>query len=291
MLSRRAFLWGGGAATAGLVAGGAGAWVASTGGVASGRTQLARVLTSCDPSFGPGADPGAVRRGRFRSSARGREVQWVLALPPGVDSPAGLPLVLVLHGRGGRAANAVDDLHLDRHLAALGRPLAVAAVDGGDGYWHPRASGDDPLRMLVDELVPLVGADASRLGALGWSMGGYGVLNLARESAAGRLGGLRVGAVAALSPALFASAADARPGAFDGPEDYARWGNLLDDPATGTVAVRVECGGRDPFAGVTRAYLDRASPRPAGGITKGCHDAPYWQRAAPAALAHLAAHL
>lgn len=290
MLSRRAFVWGG-ATAAGLLAGGAGVWVAGEGEGPPGMAELGRVIESCDPSFGAGADPGLVRRGRFRSLARGRDVEWVLVLPPGVDSPAGLPLVLVLHGRSGRAANAVDDLHLDRHLAALGRPLALAAVDGGDGYWHPRASGDDPLGMLVDELVPLVGADTSRLGAVGWSMGGYGALNLARESAAGRLGGLRVSAVSALSPALFESASEARPGAFDGPDDFARWGNLLDDPVPGTVAVRVECGRQDPFAGVTRAYLDRASPRPAGGITKGCHDAPYWQRAAPAALAHLADHL
>lgn len=288
MLSRRILVLGG-VATAGLAA--AGGIAAVDAGVAPGRARLDRYTGRCDVGVDRGAAPGPVTRARFRSAARGRDVGWVLMLPPGYESPAGLPLVLVLHGRGGTAASAVDEIHLDRHLAALGRPLALASVDGGDGYWHPRASGDDSLGMLVRELVPLVGADATRLGAIGWSMGGYGVLALARESAAGRLGGATVKAVAALSPGLYSSAGTFKEQAFDGPDDFRRWGALIDEPGTGPVAVRVDCGTRDPFAGVTRRYQARAQPRPAGGVTRGCHDRDFWERVAPAALAHLADHL
>lgn len=288
VLSRRAFVLGGSVAGGAAAAGGIAAVAA---GVVPGKGRLGGLINHCDAGFPTGAEPGRVTRGRFLSTARGREVGWLVALPPGHTSAAGLPLVLVLHGRGGSAASAVDEVHLDRHLAALGRPVALAAVDGNDSYWHPRTGGDDPLGMLIHELVPLVGADATRLGALGWSMGGYGALNLARESAAGRLGDVRFKAVAALSPALFRNSDDATRGAFDGPDDFYRWGALADDPGTGTIAVRVECGASDPFAPMTRRYMERADPRPAGGITGGCHDNAFWQRAAPAALAHLANHL
>ena len=288
MLSRRAVLLSGAVGGAAVAVGGV---TAVTAGVLPGKGRLDTLVHRCDSSFPTGSPPGTVTRGRFLSEARGHEVGWLLALPPGHETSAGLPLVLVLHGRGGSAASAVDELRLDRHLAALGRPLALAAVDGDSSYWHPRAGGDDPLGMLVHELVPLVGADATRLGALGWSMGGYGVLNLARESAAGRLGDVRVKAVAALSPALFRSSGDAARGAFDGPADFRRWGALVDEPGTGPVVVRVDCGGSDPFAPTVRRFMARADPRPAGGITSGCHDNGFWQRAAPAALAHLADHL
>ena len=287
MLSRRAFVFGG--AVAGVAAAGGGIAAVSAG-LVPGKSRLRGLIDGCDAGFPDGAQPGPVIRGRFMSRARGQEVNWLVALPPGHASPSGLPLVLVLHGRTGNAASAVDEVRLDRHLAALGRPMALAAVDGGDSYWHPRASGD-PLGMLINELVPLVAADTTRVGALGWSMGGYGVLNLARESAAGRLGDLRIKAVAALSPALFGGFDDAAEGAFDGPDDFHRWGALVDDPGTGTIAVRVECGAGDPFAATTRRYMARAHPRPAGGIPSGCHDSAFWQRAAPAALAHLADHL
>ena len=74
---------------------------------------------------------------------------------------AKLPVCLVLHGF---AANETDALER-RPLPGLpggggGRgyaPFALASVAGGNGYWHPHPD-DDPLGMLIDEFLPLLGA-------------------------------------------------------------------------------------------------------------------------------------
>jgi hypothetical protein len=294
VISRRALLLGGAAATAGTLAGG---YAAVEQGWLPGRVRLAELLGRCAGDPVPAAGPaGEVRTAVLPSARRGREVAWALALPPGT-APDGLPVVLALHWRGGDARSTVDRLGLHRvlarHVATGGRPFALVAVDGGETYWHPRA-GDDPLGMLVDELLPRLG-DAGlrvdRIGVWGWSMGGFGALLLARESERGALGGVRVAAAAAVSPALFATAADALPGAFDGPDDFARWGRLLDEPGVATTPLRVTCGDGDTYRDTTRRYRDRVRPTPAGGIGPGCHDTGFWQADAPGAVAFLADHL
>ena len=104
-------------------------------------------------------------------------------------------------------------------------PFAVVAVDGGGSYWHKRASGEDSGAMVLDELIPMLdsqGLDTSRVGFLGWSMGGYGALLLGA-----RLGPARTAAICAVSPALWTSSGATAPGAFDGADDYAAnsvWG-------------------------------------------------------------------
>jgi S-formylglutathione hydrolase FrmB len=81
-------------------------------------------------------------------------------------------------GRGSDARWVMDTLQVVDFVAAAGIRYAVAAVDGGDSYWHRRASGEDRMRMLLDEFLPLLGR---RFGLrpraiIGWSMGGYGAL-------------------------------------------------------------------------------------------------------------------
>ena len=56
---------------------------------------------------------------------------------------------------------------LAQAVAAGLPPFAVVAVDGGGGYWHKRASGDDSGAMVLDELIPMLGEqglDTSRVG-------------------------------------------------------------------------------------------------------------------------------
>jgi S-formylglutathione hydrolase FrmB len=176
-----------------------------------------------------------------------------------------------------------------------GRPaLAVVSVDGGDAYWHPRRDGDDPLTMITDELMPRLAARdlaTQRIGVLGYSMGGYGALMLARESEADRLGGLRVAAAAASSPALFASAGASAPGAFDDAADWARWGDLAAHPRVRHTPLSVSCGTSDPFAEQTRRYRAHCTTAPAGGLGPGRHDGGYWRSLLPDQLAFLADHL
>ena len=283
-LTRRAALTGAGIGTAAVVAGGAG--VAT--GVLPGRAQLySRLGLDGEDGQVPDVEPGELVSGELVSAARGgRRVGWSLATPPGT-SPEGLPLVVVLHARGAdhTSAFARDYLGLDRFLAAAVAdgmpPVALASIDGGNAYWHERRDGDDrddPGAMVVDEYLPLLadrGLDTSRLGLLGWSMGGFGALRLA-----GLLGPDRVRAVAALSPALWREFDDTAPGAFDDAADFeavtvmGRQGDLDGIP------VRVDCGLGDPFCDAAEEYVAGFAQRPAGGFERGDHDRGYWRRLA-----------
>src|SRR5581483_8352448 len=167
-----------------------------------------------DPAPAPVAAPTMVT-GSFVSAARGGvPTNWAIARPPGQTKP--LRPVIALHGKGSSAATVMEggvEQGLAQAVAAGLPPFAVVAVDGGGSYWHKRTSGEDSGAMVLDELIPMLGGqglDTSRVGFLGWSMGGYGALLLG-----GRLGPGRTAAICAVSPALWMSSGAAAPGAFD----------------------------------------------------------------------------
>jgi hypothetical protein len=148
---------------------------------AAGAAALGRIA----PLVPAGADPTAptMVSGTFVSAARGGiPTNWAIARPPGQTRP--LRPVIALHGKGSSAAAVMAggvEGGLAQAVAAGLPPFAVVAVDGGGGYWHRRASGDDAGAMVLDELIPMLGQqglDTSRVGFLGWSMGGYGALLL-----------------------------------------------------------------------------------------------------------------
>ena len=43
---------------------------------------------------------------------------------------------------------------LDEQAVAAG--VALAAVDGGERYWHPRRGGEDTGAMVVEDLLPVL---------------------------------------------------------------------------------------------------------------------------------------
>jgi pimeloyl-ACP methyl ester carboxylesterase len=199
---------------------------------------------------------------------------WIIARPPGQTAP--LRPVILLHGKDS-TANTVMSMGVEQFLGDAVRaglpPFAIAAVDGGNGYWHRRASGDDSGAMVLDEFIPLLaaqGLDVSRVAFLGWSMGGYGALLLGS-----RLGPQRTAAICAVSPALWTSPGAAAPGAFDGAADYEAnsvWGL----PALAGIGVRIDCGDDDPFASATRQFIPQLSSPPAGRFSPGGHNAAFW---------------
>src|SRR5690606_15976120 len=83
--------------------------------------------------------------GSFVSAARGGvTTNWAIARPPGQTAP--LRPVIALHGKGQDAAGVMAggvEQGLAQAVAAGLPPFAVVAVDGGGGYWHNRASGED----------------------------------------------------------------------------------------------------------------------------------------------------
>jgi poly(3-hydroxybutyrate) depolymerase len=159
----------------GAMAGAAGVWALNA--------LLDPTVPQASPTspFEPAAGNAVPTRlsGSFVSAARGGiTTNWVIVRPPG--QTAALRPVIALHGAGGNA-NTVIDLGAEDGLAQLvqaGRPpFAVVGVDGGDTYWHRRASGQDSGAMVLGELLPMLatkGLDTSRVAFMGWSMGGYG---------------------------------------------------------------------------------------------------------------------
>lgn len=234
------------------------------------------------------AEPAATyQSGSFASAARGGvSTNWAIARPPGQTAP--LRPVIALHGKGSDAATVMAggvEQGLAEAVAAGLPPFAVVAVDGGGGYWHNRASGDDAGAMVLDELIPMLatqGLDTSRVGFIGWSMGGYGALLLGS-----RLGPARTAAICAVSPALWTSPGAAAPGAFDDAEDYEAnsvWGV----PALGSIPIRIDCGNGDPFAAATRQFIAQLPNPPAGGFSPGGHDGGFWSSQLPAEISWLA---
>ncbi|WP_311447276.1 alpha/beta hydrolase [Frankia nepalensis] len=295
-LTRRKVLAGVGV-TAGLAGAAAAAGGAVYAGWLPGRQRLVKAIEGCGQAGSPPpVSPGAVTVTSFSSAARHREVEMVVAFPPGYEprSTSGddagdggtppLPLCLVLHGRGDRARAVADALAGPTYLAAATAagvaPFALVAVDGGETYWHRRAGGDDPEKMLLDELLPRLateGIRTDRFAAIGWSMGGYGALLLAQRHPE------RIVAVAASSPAVWRSPEQSAAGAFDSAADFEAHRVLGAGPAPG-VTYRIDCGNADPFSPVAKDLASELAAAETGFLV-GCHDFGFWRRQLPAQLA------
>jgi len=170
------------------------------------------------------------------------------------------------------------------------KPFVLVAVRGGDTYWHPRASGEDALAMLLDELIPHCRREL-RLGGtageavMGWSMGGYGAL-LAAES---RPRAFR--AVCAVSAALWRSFDDGVGDAFDSAADYGAHDVYADVGRLDGLPVRLDCGRQDPFYEANSAFAEALPQKPQGGFEPGGHNDAYWRRVAPPEMDFIAAAL
>lgn len=163
------------------------------------------------------------------------------------------PTVLVLHGRGG-SVSQWQDLGLPQFLN--GAKFRCAVLNGSDDYWV--------------NLAPPVPFDA----ALGLSMGGFGVLDIASQRS--------LKAVAAISPALFLTWEDAeRIAGFAAREVWE-----AHEPLRHTAGIKspvgIWCGREDPFHDAARELAGAVGAQ--GSFDHGAHDAGYWRRVLPDAL-------
>jgi pimeloyl-ACP methyl ester carboxylesterase len=253
-----------------------------------GKSVLNHALGRCDatrPPAGLRGTPQPPVIGSFRSTVRRRNVGFAISYPPGYAEGADLPVCLALHGYASDARAAIGAGDYPQFIAGAVRdgaaPFALAAPDGGNGYWHPHAN-DDPLGMIVEEFLPLLasrGLRTDRVAVAGWSMGGYGAL----------LCGLtyrdRFRMIVATSPAIFRSYADAHkvnPGAYDSPDEWARYDVSARAREFAGLPVRIAIGAADPFAPAVRTVRDRLPDRSVVQIATGCHDNRFWMYAAPA---------
>jgi pimeloyl-ACP methyl ester carboxylesterase len=205
----------------------------------------------------------------------------------GLSAPSGPPdgIIYCLHGYNEDHREAFDGIGLPLVAATLKARVAIAAVDGGNGYWHPRADGTDAQAMFFDEFMPLVATyvSSTKRALLGWSMGGYGAL-LAAERAPDQFR-----AVAVASPALWTSAGRTAPGAFDGPDDYHRHDVFAGVDRLASLVVRVDCGTSDPFIAADRQFVTHLPPGHQGAFGPGSHNNTYWRQVAPAQIGTIVA--
>jgi len=224
--------------------------------------------------------------GSFVSAARGGILtNYVIARPPGQIAP--LRPVIALHGVRG-SAKQVMSFGVEEGLAAMvnaGRPpFAVVAVDGGDSYWHRRAGGEDAGAMVLNELIPMLATmnlDITRVGFIGWSMGGYGAMLLGA-----RLGPARTAGICAVSPALYQSYTASTLGAFDSYDDWTQ-NTVFGLPALSSIPLRIDCGNDDRFAPAAHQFIAQLRTPPAGGFWPGGHDEAFWRQQLPSELAWL----
>ncbi|GAA4554102.1 alpha/beta hydrolase [Amycolatopsis samaneae] len=261
----------------GLLLGGAATLLAA--GCSSGSTPVVGPPASSAPA-GPAPLTSPVTVERVRSKARGKDVDLVLVTPEGVPA-TGLPVCLALHGRGASARTFLElglPEALNRLVKEGARPFAVAAVDG-DNYWVNLGGGDDPQRMLSEELPEWIARHGLRpvSAALGISMGGFGALRYARDHH-------DLAAVAVCSAALFLSWPDARSRKVFA--DQRQWEDnepLLHTDDLAGARTGVWCGSSDPFVTAGRRLIKAVQP--AGGkISPGTHGDGYWREIMPDVL-------
>ena len=215
-------------------------------------------------------------RSRF-VHARLRET---LVQPRGGGS--GRPLLVFLHGRGMDEDSGLNNQMFAALSRLGGRTPDIVFPDGGDhSYWHDR-HGAAWGKYVIDEVIPQavrrLDADPRRIAIGGISMGGFGAFDLAR------LYPRKFCAVGGHSPAIWTSAAQTAPGAFDNAADFARHDIVRaarrDSRPWAGKSLWLDAGTADPFDPGDRAFI---AALPSGGrrITvhrwPGGHTRAYWR--------------
>ena len=197
-----------------------------------------------------------------------RNLHEILVVPP----RHGNWMLVLLHGYHGSPSQFLTQPFFDTLKALHARAPEVLLLDGGaDSYWHNRGDGRWGS-MLLREAIPagLARTHARRVAIGGISMGGYGAL-LTGSRKPGRFC-----AVGAQSPALWLSAGETAPGAFDDAADYARNNVFRLRPPH---PLWIDLGASDPFRTATLTYARRAGVQ--AHVRPGGHDAALWNAFMP----------
>lgn len=217
--------------------------------IASGwSTALTGPCRSPDPRCGSPPSPRRQWDRRWRGDWRLPRATWPA---PSSACTAATPTI------GSRSTPSTSA----RFVAEGSLPVAVAAVDGGDVYWHARADGTDAAALVLDELLPLL------------------------PRRAGGAPGLVDGWLRRVAARRWAAPSDPRchrggPGGV-APHDPFR--------LSLAVSARIDCGRDDPFAPAAddlRRVLGAV-----GGLRDGFHDAATWRSWVPDQLAFAAVAL
>jgi enterochelin esterase-like enzyme len=244
---------------------------------------------------------GEWREVGFFSRALGRDVSYMVWLPPGYSSPAAgadapaaeahtYPTLYLLHGAGGPAGFGVEEWlgyalteDLDR-LVALGliEPMIVVLPNGEQGYWMNHADGgpkwaDFVALDLVNNVDATFRTDArrERRAVGGLSMGGHGALQLAMNHP-------DVFAVAGAHSPTLRSFEDS-PEFFGDQKWFARFDPLSlvkGSDAARKVAFWIDAGNDDRWgagAAVVAKALEAKQAQVTYRVLEGEHEGWYWK--------------
>jgi S-formylglutathione hydrolase FrmB len=225
------------------------------------------VVAGCggDPSYHSTRGAHIVRF-TLHSRLAHHDLHEVLVVPP----RHGPWMLVLLHGYHASPSQFLTQPFFDTLAALRSRAPEVLLLDGGaDSYWHDRADGRWGS-MVLREAIPagLMRTHARRVAIGGISMGGYGALLLGSRH--------RFCAVGAQPPALWLSAGQTAPGAFDDAQDYTRNNVFRLRPPH---PLWIDLGASDPFRTATLAYARRAGVH--AYVRPGGHDAALWNAFTP----------
>jgi Putative esterase len=181
-------------------------------------------------------------------------------------------MLVLLHGYHANPSQFLTQPFFDTLASLRTRAPEVLLLDGGaDSYWHDRADGRWGS-MVLREAIPagIARTHAKRIAIGGISMGGYGALLL------GSRGAGEFCAVGAQSPALWLSASQTAPGAFDNAQDFALHSVFHRHPPH---PLWIDLGASDPFRVATLTYARLAGVR--AHLKPGGHDAALWNAFTP----------
>jgi polyhydroxybutyrate depolymerase len=102
-------------------------------------------------------------------------------------APPAAPMLFILHGNGGTAANMADLTEISQYVAVAG--FWAVMPQAQNGIWNDDPSNSDDsdvqfISQLIDSLVAAGGIDATRVYASGMSNGGFMTDRLACELSA-----------------------------------------------------------------------------------------------------------
>jgi S-formylglutathione hydrolase FrmB len=235
---------------------------------------VAAVLLAAAACGGGGDPPPGASTYTLHSRLLGRDVRQTL-----VRSGDHRPLLVLLHGRGGHGGTgyAFFGPELNAVLKRLGpRAPDLLLPNGGDAsYWHDRRDGLWG-RYVVEEAIPQavrrLGADGRRVAIDGFSMGGFGALDLARLHPG------RFCAAGGHAPALWETGGETPQGAFDDAEDFARHdviGAARRGWPFGATRIWIDVGRDDPFRRADTLLAQALGARAHFTVWPGSHKSAY----------------
>jgi S-formylglutathione hydrolase FrmB len=182
-------------------------------------------------------------------------------------------LLVLLHGRtnnwNGPRYNLSQQLLDALHAEGSRAPIVLFPNGGPHSYYHDRrdgAWGSMILREAIPEAVRRF-RTSGKVAIAGISMGGYGALHLAETRPA------EFCAVGVRAPAVWRSAGDTAPGAFDDAADFDR-NDVIAQSSRLTMPVWIDHGDHDPFIPGDDVLVSKLHAEV--HVWPGSHTTSYW---------------